>query len=577
LKASNSKFWLIVALIAIVITMIGLTTSYMLGSNQSREERVQMVEQDAEPPSQQLEFEVDPAVLPSFKRVKADADEVGRFAKYELTIELNADYDNPYDPNQLDLTAEFIAPSGSVWPIFGFYDGMSQSWKVRFAPDEVGEWRYQLRMRDRVGLVEGEIGRFTTVPSEERGWIQIAEENKRFLAYRDGTSFYGVGVAYPWGITDFTLNTIAASGGNLITYWNGNYDSAGSGGGDDQLESIDWGIGKYDPLKAKRIDELVKSFEQRGLHMNFVIWPHDSLADKLSGWATTWDQNAYSTLGEAVDFYSSEEMWAYQEKLYRYIIARWGYSSAIGIWDLICEINGTDGWAFGDSNQANVWVEKVHNYFKANDPYGHPTMGSMAGNRADYWEFAYQTLDLADRENYYDFTYAAYAADIQKRWASFEKPLMIGETGNESDVLLYHNAIWVSLANGLASSPIWWDITKVNSEMFTQMKFFSDFVSSIDFIEERTPVRGAAARSSEGQAWAMMGEHLSYGWMIADSGNAGGTMIDFPGWRDGEYEITWYDTWQGNVAGKTKAAAAHGMLTLESPLTTQADLAFTIQ
>ena len=37
--------------------------------------------------------------------------------------------------------------------------------------------------------------------------------------------------------------------------------------------------------------------------------------------------------------------WKYQEKLYRYFIARWGYSRALAIWFIIDEVNGTDGWA----------------------------------------------------------------------------------------------------------------------------------------------------------------------------------------------------------------------------------------
>ncbi|MGO4376623.1 hypothetical protein AB4Z21_38875, partial [Paenibacillus sp. MCAF20] len=116
----------------------------------------------------------------------------------------------------------------------------------------------------------------------------------------------------------------------------------------------------------------------------------------IENWPATWKRSAYSSLGSAENFYSSEEMWKYQEKLYRYIIARWGYSSSIGIWNLITEINGTDGWAFGRQDEANAWVTKVHNYFKGNDPYGHPTMGSMAGGGEDFWDHGYKTLDIAD-------------------------------------------------------------------------------------------------------------------------------------------------------------------------------------
>jgi len=423
---------------------------------------------------------------PSISDVQANLQSVGLFEMLELTIGLEADYENPYDPKQVDLFAEFVSPTGKPWKINGFYDG--ESWRLRFSPDELGEWSYKLLVQDRVGKYSGADGKFAVTATGHPGWIQLSESNKRFLEYRNGQSFYGINLAYPWGITDFTLDRVAQNGVNLLTYWNGNYDNSGGGGGKNQLESKIAGIGQYDIRKANRIDELLVSFEDRDLHMNFVIWPHDSLADQIPGWPSTWKMSAYSALGEAVDFYEDQQMWEYQEKLYRYIIARWGHSRALGIWDIICEINGTDGWSFGREAAANAWAKKTHDFFKENDPYGHPTMGSMAGGQGDYWDFGYKTFDLADRENYYDLHFSAYAEDIQKRWNSYEKPIIIGETGNVTDVNLYHHAAWVSLVNGLASAPTWWDITKVNDEMLSQMKSLAAFVKQIDFLEPRVPV-----------------------------------------------------------------------------------------
>jgi len=418
-----------------------------------------------------------------------NAEQVGRYDKFELLVHLNTVYSNPYDPDEVDLSAIFKSPTGVDWPINGFYDG--SDWLIRFSPSEIGDWSYSIQLKDNSGTSTLDGGKFAVTQSEHHGWLEVSKANKRFLQYNDGTSFFGVGVAYPWGINETTLDQLVDSGVNYITYWNGNYDNSGSGGGNEQLESVASGIGRYDVAKGKRVDELLDSFEKRNLIMNFVVWPHDSLADQID-WPATWTKNAYSTLGEAKDFYASEAAWAYQEKLYRYMIARWGYSRSLGVWDLVVEMNGTDGWQLGDQAKANEWLTKIHAYFAANDPYRRPTSASMAGNKEDYWEHAYQTVDVSDRENYYDIGHEAFAEDIQKRWASYEKPLIIGETGNVADVKAYHNAIWVALANGLASSPVWWDITKVDAPMFEQMKVFSAFVASIDFLELRKPVKAIA-------------------------------------------------------------------------------------
>ncbi|PWW07445.1 uncharacterized protein DUF5060 [Paenibacillus cellulosilyticus] len=421
--------------------------------------------------------------------VVPNTEQVGRYDKFELLVHLSETYSNPYDPAEVDLSATFQSPTGAEWPINGFYDG--SDWRIRFSPSETGDWSYNISLKDSAGSSTLDGGKFAVTASDHHGWIEVSKTNKRFLQYNDGTSFFGVGVAYPWGINETMLDVLVNNGVNYITYWNGNYDNSGSGGGNEQLESVTSGIGRYDVAKGKRVDELLDSFEKRDLIMNFVVWPHDSLADKIN-WPATWTKNAYSALGEAKDFYASDAAWAYQEKLYRYMIARWGYSRSLGVWDLVVEVNGTDGWQLGDQAKANEWLTKIHDYFAKNDPYHRPTSASMAGNKEDYWDHAYQTVDVSDRENYYDIGHDAFAEDIQKRWASYEKPLIIGETGNVADVNAYHNAIWVALANGLASSPVWWDIEKVDEPMFGQMKVLSQFVHPIDFNEQRKPVKANA-------------------------------------------------------------------------------------
>ncbi|REE88518.1 uncharacterized protein DUF5060 [Paenibacillus taihuensis] len=515
---------------------------------------------------------------PLIRNVKANSADVGLYKKFELAFDVDGEYDNPYDPDQIDLTMALASPSGKTWTINGFYDATESKWKFRFTPDESGKWHYRFRAAGHGGAdksieVEGE---FEVAAGDSRGWIQLSQTNKRYMEYRDGSTFYGIGLAYPWNITDANLDKIAASGGNLITYWNGNYDGEGNGGGRNQLQSFEAGVDKIDPLKAQRVDDLLAAFEKRGLHMSFVIWPHDSLTELLEGWPNTWSQNGYSALGSAKDFYASDKMWHYQEQLYRYIIARWGYSPALGIWDLVDEINGTDGWAQNPTEVTDSWIKKVHDYFKAHDPYGHPTMGSMAGNRQDYWDYAYRTLDIADRENYYNFGYDAYARDIRKRWDSYEKPLMIGETGNITDTEKYHQAIWVSLTNGLASIPVWWDFDHVSDDMFVQMNHLAAFTSKIDFREPRVPVNVSVDQASKSQAWVMQGARTSFGWLLAEKGGAGGRSLKMTNVADGSYIVSWYDPWTGTTLVEGNAEASGGSLVVEAPASKETDLSFTI-
>ena len=58
------------------------------------------------------------------------------------------------------------------------------------------------------------------------------------------------------------------------------------------------------------------------------------------------------------------------------MIACWGFSRAIGLWQIVSEIEGTNGEVKKDS-----WHQKVNDYFVRHDPYRHPTTASMGGDQ----------------------------------------------------------------------------------------------------------------------------------------------------------------------------------------------------
>src|SRR5690606_32930371 len=81
--------------------------------------------------------------LPVIQNIRQPADTVGLYEKFEISLLLEADYVNPFDPVEIEVTATFTAPSGKTWAIPGFYDYSGGAfWKVRFSPDEQGQWTY---------------------------------------------------------------------------------------------------------------------------------------------------------------------------------------------------------------------------------------------------------------------------------------------------------------------------------------------------------------------------------------------------------------------------------------------------
>ncbi len=58
----------------------------------------------------------------------------------ELSFDSQVSYVDPF--RQIEFKVEFTQPDGSEKSILGFWAG-AHTWKVRFAPDQLGEYAYQ--------------------------------------------------------------------------------------------------------------------------------------------------------------------------------------------------------------------------------------------------------------------------------------------------------------------------------------------------------------------------------------------------------------------------------------------------
>ena len=499
-------------------------------------------------------------------------DSVGIYEKFELSLVMKCEFVNPFDPDDIDIHAQFTSPSGKKWNIPGFYNySYSTLWKIRFSPNESGRWIYSVTVRDRNGEVSVANRSFITTRSAKKGPVTVAE-NKRYLKYADGSDFYGVGLWYNDGYTGFNhgfvkpgeLDNLKSLGVNFISSFI------------TPLETMGSGLGRYDQNICGRLDELLEMCEERDMLLSLNIWFHSFLSETVWGGGNVrWYANPYQQITQAKDFYRSEPAWKYQEKLYRYFIARWGYSRALAIWFIIDEVNGTDGWVSGDSLAASAWGKKVHNYFKANDPYDHPTTGTRSGGINEFWHQGYETFDLAAREIYEAqgfqinktstldsakvnplvSSYSNYAQEIRKLWHGYEKPAIVGETGWDhvfyepsmpGYLAQYHNALWVSLATGSAMTPFWWAHSgKLNDNVLTsQITNIRKFTNNIPFAG-LTGVSPAAIKSSKGDAYAMQSNEMIFGWIVDAVSDVAGDIINLTSVQNGRYKLKIYHTWRG--------------------------------
>ncbi|MBN1268648.1 MAG: DUF5060 domain-containing protein, partial [Kiritimatiellae bacterium] len=481
---------------------------------------------------------------------------VGRYEKFELTVGLtNVAGLNPYDPADVNLEAVFISPSSETWTIWGFYmeepeDAYGEgSWKVRFAPDRAGVWKYSVRVSNTWGTNTSPTSTFTCVTGTRHGWLRVSDDDPHYFEQDDGTAFYGIGYCRPYDIAEEGIFADAAEHGiNMLHVWMAPWDTLLT------VEGVEPGresssFYTYEQGRARSIDRMIAYAEQYAVKLVFTIWTHDALRDfnhhswrKNGSWAHAFDEkvdepeqyvNAFCRLDDPPQnqkFFRDPKYWKYQEQLYRYIIARWGYSEAIGLWQLASELYGTyadslkcvrwqdpefvtnknalvgrDPYENMDTNQVDgadhtlPWIEFIHGYFATNDPFVHPT---TACNETDqYWDDGFAVLDVPQihsyAESYSWVTPAITLARYHHRLHDgFDKPAFIGETGTwkwrsyQPDFI--RTTAWPALCAGAAITPMMWTVPAFGQYcdpvmgpwldgMSDEAALFARFVAGIDF------------------------------------------------------------------------------------------------
>ena len=525
---------------------------------------------------------------PRILAVEPASVQVARYEKLELTVGLEAAYDNPYDARQVDLTAVFTGPDGREWPVPGFWDG-DKAWRVRFTPAATGEWRYRLQVRDRQGASKPYTGQFTCLPSGHHGWLQVGAwvdptYSARYLVYHDSSPFYGVGhcdafdvMSYGWDAEKgFTLfDRMAEHGENVLVYW--------------PVYSNPFFATRYDHYSLpdlKVIDLVVEDAARKSIYLVFTVWDHGLLRDSSHPWGNgLWEtHNGFRALGSLDSFFTSAEAWAWQENLYRYFIARWGYSPAIGLWQTVSEIEGTNAGLHTDR-----WHARVNRYFVEHDPYRHPTTASKAGDA--WWPAGYAEMDVTQMHSYNSKDDAVGTGSLiadwtQKMWQAQGKPNFIGEFGTNDErqhPALLHNGVWAGLAAGGALTPLEWNDSsawgEMDDEMMDHMAHLATFIADLPLAYLDPVPLAITTGDSQVRAWGLLGEDDSkasgFLW-IQDTAQPIGQPADrqvrqsvtvvVTGLAAGTYAVRPYDTWQGVYLEESRATAGEsGRLTLAVP------------
>jgi hypothetical protein len=129
----------------------------------------------------------------TFSLAATAPEEAAQWTVFETSFTSASKYQNPFQ--DVAVTVDFTAPDGRILTEEAYWDG-ENTWRVRFSPEQTGEWTYRTRAShpEDKGL-DGQTGKFRCVPYTgtnvlyEHGSIRVAQ-NGRYLEQADGTPFF---------------------------------------------------------------------------------------------------------------------------------------------------------------------------------------------------------------------------------------------------------------------------------------------------------------------------------------------------------------------------------------------------
>lgn len=487
---------------------------------------------------------------------------------------------NPFDPAHIDISGTVIKAGVSAQPVHAFYmqgyqvqdlDGNSKmdkivnaptnfNWRIRHAFTGAGTWTMSINATI-AGVGTYPIRQLTVQVTDcgHDGYLTVGTENNnndRYLRYsHSGAPFFALGHnlnedrTYNYYVAHSTDSTyeyynnafahLAANGGNYTRIWLteqmlgleyeqlGHYATAESHGPTtDSLE----GLPESRQAAAYLFDEIVALAELHGIKLQLCIEASSYFTKNSDEWNLRNPYKVELGLTEPREFFlDSAARSVYKNKL-RYIVARYGYSPAIAMWEFWNEYDHI--WHYGGEHHyhkldapgaANriavlLWHDIMANYLK-NDlgALRHPittslSVGENSTLRAnlpfslaaiDVVQLHIYALDQGANEERAQYIEHWLDVDYSTWQTNHQKPVFYGETGFGGELeQCYPPAskdMWWSSAfqGGYGAGLAWEGHSNTNLNTTQHLAGLATFLQGMDWIgpqwEQKKWVNGPKA------------------------------------------------------------------------------------
>nr|MBA3687050.1 hypothetical protein [Planctomycetota bacterium] len=380
------------------------------------------------------------------------------------------------------------------------------------------------------------------------------------------------------GIAAYTafLARAAAGGANAAEVWMSPWNLA--------LEwRADWpgyyGQGRYNEVNAWKLDRVLDLAWERGMRINLVIHNHGQGSE---GADHEWENSAYNIanggrLKSAAQFFTDEWALAGQERLRRYLVARYADHPAVLGWKLWSEQDLTSG---GDALAG--WHQQAAKRWRELDSYDHPITSHWCGDFTHAKADVVASLDYVCIDAYHgqDRLITDLLESSTAGLAVHRKPTLVTEFGGNWDgapsdahmAMEHHCGPWAALVTGHAGAPmLWW------FEWIDQHEEWSAYGAIVRFLAGEDLRGGTKVSLDAGsELWAraisrpgrLLGYLFDRNWarQPAAARARGGERFNVGGSiAAGAMTVEWWDADTGTATGSRRIEHPGGALNLTAP------------
>jgi hypothetical protein len=406
---------------------------------------------------------------------------VPRYAKFEASWTLAGQTGNPFDPADNDVDVTFTGPRGAKTTQPAFWDG--DRWRVRYAPPAVGLYTLRVMRNGHVAApADLRPKSLRCIASSNPGFVRRDPRSARRFVFDSGKTYYPLGMDAAWlpsGQTSYdpTFTQMQAAGMNWARVWMNAWDG----------KNLEWAVNKADNPKpgtllldvARRWDAIFASAEKHGIYIQMTLQHHGQYTAHTD---PNWADNPFNVqtnragggfLQNPDDFFTNAEAQRLTRLKYRYITARYGYSTHLLSYELFNEVQNITETQSHFSDVVS-WHKEMAAAIRSEDVNHHliTTSNSVPGEPLARIGLDYDQIHTYVSDIISFFTNVSVPADV---------PVFIGEWGPSDTKTgmtegFLHDGLWASImAPTAGAGQFWyWDAVEKNNwwPQFTSVSGF---------------------------------------------------------------------------------------------------------